>query len=92
MAVPVVRSRPPEAGPAAKGPLGLYLSDRSSHVITQPGDAVQQTFVLQQAHRPSAGPPGMAMLAAQPVMLGAGEPGGRTWLEIISRTIAAIRT
>jgi len=26
------------------------------------------------------------------VMLGAGEPGGRTWLAIISRTIAAMRT
>jgi hypothetical protein len=53
---------------------------------------VQQAFVLQQRiARPQvclACPCSRHSL----VMLGAGEPGGRAWLEIISRTIAAIHT
>ena len=53
-------------GPAANVPLGVISAFAPCDVIAEPGDAVQQTFVLQQAHRPSAGLPGMAMLAAQP--------------------------
>ena len=49
-----------------RGRWGSISAIAACHEITQPGDAVQQAFVLQQAHHPSAGLPGMAMLAAQP--------------------------
>jgi len=87
-----VRSRVPEAGSAANGPLGVISAFAACHVITKPGDALQQAFVRQQAHRLSAGLPGMAMLAAQPRDARRGRARGRIWLEIISRTIAAMRT
>jgi hypothetical protein len=56
----------PEAGSAANGPLGVISAFAACHVIAEPGDAVQQAFALQQAHRPSPGLPGMTILAGQP--------------------------